>query len=284
VISFYREGDDNLSGQCLQIPYHPFVRACNAGLFISTGKGCHPNRVIDSYELIFVRSGVLGIQEEEQAFEVRANEALILWPGRDHWGILDYPPDLSFYWLHFFLDEDWDGMPKLSIPQHVTVTRKDCLVELFRRFLDDQESGCNSPPGCDLLATLMLCEIIKTDSKSAGSGQNAILANHAEVYIRTHFHEQISTSSIAQELGCNPDYLGRIFHRTYYKTITDRIHECRLNRAHQLLLEGTYKVDEVAWLCGYIDVRYFRQRFKQWKGLTPAAYRRLYAQVHVNTR
>jgi hypothetical protein len=77
------------------------VRAHNGGLFISRGQGTHPHRVIGSWELIFVREGVLMVEEEEKRFEVGAGESLLLWPGRRHRATGDYPPDLSFYWIHF---------------------------------------------------------------------------------------------------------------------------------------------------------------------------------------
>lgn len=268
----------------LQVNYGLSIQACNAGLFISTGQGKHPNRIINSYELIFVRSGVLGIQEENQAFQVRAGESLLLWPNRRHWGTMVHPPDLSFYWLHFYLKNGESGPAALDIPQHTLISRPEYLTELFRSFLNDQESGFTHHPGCDFLVALMLCEVTRNIPQSICTGNVSILANHAEVYIQTHFREPLSTSLIAVKLGCNPDYLGRVFQKTYGKTIIDRIHECRLHQAHLLLLDGTVNIEEIAWTCGYDDVRYFRQQFKRWKGMTPTTYRKLYTQVHINTR
>jgi AraC-like DNA-binding protein len=129
----------------------------------------------------------------------------------------------------------------------------------------------------------MLCEVMQAFPRDTFSKQTSVLANRAEMFIRTHMSEPISTSVIAEELKCNPDYLGRVFQGMYKKTIVDRIHECRLHKAHLLLLGGTHNIDEIARLCGYDDVRYFRQRFKKWKGMTPTAYRRLFTQVHINT-
>jgi hypothetical protein len=77
--------------------------ACNAGLFVSRGKGAHVDRVIDSYELIYVRRGALAMQENAREFFLERGQTLLLWPGRRHKGIRPYPPDLSFYWIHFKL-------------------------------------------------------------------------------------------------------------------------------------------------------------------------------------
>ena len=64
----------------LPLPYSMPIRATNGGLFVSRGVGMHPRRVIDSFELIYVKRGVLAIEECGRRFDVGAEETLILWP------------------------------------------------------------------------------------------------------------------------------------------------------------------------------------------------------------
>jgi AraC-like DNA-binding protein len=263
------------------------VRAYNGGLFISRGQGSHPDRVIGSWELIFVREGVLMVEEEEERFEVGPGESLLLWPGRRHRGSREYPPDLSFYWIHFSF-RDWEASfpdPSITVPQHTTVTRPNHLTELFRRFLDDQEAGRLQPLSASLLLMLMLCEV--SDSRPVArvvKGNAAVLAQRAEAHIRTHFHAPIRTSVLASELGCNPDYLGRVFRRVYGLTPTEFIHRRRVRHARRMLIESDRNVEEISRACGFKDVGYFRRLFKRHEGMTPLAFRRMYAQMHVNTQ
>lgn len=260
------------------------VRAANAGLFVSRGEGIHPDRVLDSHELIFVREGVLSIEEEGRGFEVGPGQSLVLWPGRRHHGTAPYPPDLSFYWIHFTAESGPDSTVPTTVLQHATVGRPDHLAELFRRFLDDQEAGRLHPTPADLLLMLMLCEVSDSDGARAPVENNAaVLAGRAYAHIRTHFHTRISTASLARELECNPDYLGRVFRQAYGKTPTGAIHWRRLRHARRMLLESDRNVEEISRTCGFRDVRYFRRLFKRHEGMTPLAFRRLYAQMHVNT-
>ena len=62
------------------------VRAHNGGLFISRGRGMHAERVIDSFELIFVRQGSLSMHEDGHEFVVSKGQTLILYPGCTHGG------------------------------------------------------------------------------------------------------------------------------------------------------------------------------------------------------
>ncbi|RYD62351.1 MAG: hypothetical protein EOP84_34670, partial [Verrucomicrobiaceae bacterium] len=98
------------------------VRAYLAGTFVSRGLGRHPDRRIDSYELIFVRSGVLELWEEDRQYRVGPGECLLLWADRRHGGLTPYSPELSYYWIHFYMDLPCGGEDRrVSIPQHIKV-------------------------------------------------------------------------------------------------------------------------------------------------------------------
>lgn len=264
---------------CCRLP----VAAKNAGLFISRGKGEHPDRVISTYELIFVTRGTLSIVEGTERFDVSSGEILLLWPHRRHKAASQFDPLLQFYWLHFDLC-DQAGDLRLLIPQHVTIRRQDHLTSLFRRFLDDQEGQVLSPLSANLLVMLMLAEVAASSRDDAVTQENeSALASRVNVIIRTHYHEKLTTRAVAAVLHRNPDYLGRVYRNVYGFTITDAINSCRLKHARRLLLESEARVEDIAAQCGYSDAGYFRRLFKRSEGISPRRFRQLHARVHVNT-
>lgn len=271
----------------LSLGFTPPVQARGAGLLISRGKGIHEARTLDSCELIFVRAGTLGIFEEKCRFEVRAGQALLLRQGRRHGGTEPLAPGLSYYWIHFRLRSAVEtGRPvyRIRMPSLVTVRRPDRLTELYRHFLDDQETGCLTPLSADLMMMLILDEA--ADGRPVTASANdpaATLASRAERFIRLHFSEPLSTATIASALGCNPDYLGRMFNLAYGHTLTQAIHTCRHKNARAMLLEERLTIKEVAAACGFDDPGYFRRLFQRKEGLSPAAFRHLYAHMRVNT-
>src|ERR1700692_5089124 len=117
---------------CLRLSGASKFEACNGGLFVSPGQGIHPERIIDSYELILVRTGTLVLGEETTVFALEQGDTLILWPGRVHRGVAPYAADTSFYWVHFYLGTEAvnhdDGA---SIPQHCRLPEPLRLTELF---------------------------------------------------------------------------------------------------------------------------------------------------------
>lgn len=260
------------------------VKAQNAGLFISRGRGTHPTRTIDSHELIYVKEGELGIWEEDRSFLVEAGQALHLWPQRQHGGSRPVSPELKFYWIHFeIVGGGANSAAAIEVPQISRVERPEKLESLFRYFLDEQESGCLAPYTANLLVTLMLIEVARSADQGPDKDCVNVAAARAHTYIRIHYDLPISPSKIAEALGYNPDYLGRIYRSVYGHTLTEAIHRRRVGVARRLLLDSDAPIQQIAQACGFSDSDYFRRIFRRYSEASPRAYRKQVARVHVNT-
>ena len=211
------------------------ISALNGGLFVSRGQGSHPKRVIDSYEIIFVVSGELDIYEAGRKFKVLKDERLLLYPDREHGGLSDYAGNLSFFWIHFRIKGD-----NTDFIQHAKIKRPEKLTEWLRLFLDEQEQSIPDREQMNFLMGLVWTECCKTGDAEDSCAK--ALATEARNHIKTSFASDISTSSIAHSLGCNTDYLGRIYKRSFNTTITADINSARLSYAKKLLFSGKKQV------------------------------------------
>ena len=254
-----------------------------AGFFVSPGKWRHMTRTSNDYVLIFVKTGVLHIKEEGESFCIGPGETLLLRPGRLHGGSSDEAEGLTYFWLHFHIREVEaqvaDGTP-LSLPRRTVVSRPEYLETLFRLYIADSAIGRMNPRSGALLISLILSELsappaVRTDTA-------ATLANRASSYLRAHIHDPLTTAAIAVALGCNPQYLSRVFHRTYSMTLTHAIHEARMESAKHALINSDMNVAEIARFCGYALPGYFIRVFRRSIGLTPGTFRRLYGRIEVN--
>jgi AraC-like DNA-binding protein len=260
----------------------------NGGLFISRGIGSHPQRELDSWELIFVEKGTLTIREDDTLFSVREGESLLLWPHRKHVGTGTFPADLKFYWLHFELTPQCDKKTDfpaslISLPQHGQVLNPQYVISLFRQFLSEQESMTRSS-ALELILLLIMQQLsVAAHDSIQVDNSGAALAYKAQQLIRTQFHLPVSTSTLASQLHCNADYLGRVYRQTFQLTITDAIHRQRVLCAEKMLITDSCSLSEVAERCGFQDVSYFRKVFRKKMGLTPAAWKRRYCKVHINS-
>jgi len=266
------------------------LKAQNAGLFISRGTAMHPTRVITSHELIFVRHGELDMWEEDRVFHLEAGDTLHLWPGRQHGSTKPMPLGLKFYWIHFEIedengrDERGVGANAVKVPQVNRIAQPERLERLFRTFLDDQETGLLNAYSANLLTMLMLIEVAEShEEKPASSDDTNVVATWAHTYIRINYDRPITASKIAQALGYNADYLGRIYRKVYGCTLTEAIHHRRVKEACDYLLDSNLTIERIAQKCGFTDPDYFRRIFRRYMKICPGDYRNEYSRIHVNT-
>jgi AraC-like DNA-binding protein len=252
----------------------------------------HVTRVIDSHELIFVKQGELDMREEDQSFHLEAGDTLHLWPGRQHGGTKIMPLDLKFYWIHFEVlhseQKSGNGLlgmgPAVNIPQVNHIPQPERLERLYRTFLDDQETGLLHPYSANLLTMLMLIEVAQSlEERVPASDDVNVVATWAHTYIRINYERPITTHRIAQALGYNADYLGRIYRKVYGCTLTEAIHNRRISRACDFLLDSNMTIEQIAQKCGFSDPDYFRRLFRRYMRISPGEYRNEYSHMHVNT-
>lgn len=102
-----------------------------------------------------------------------------------------------------------------------------------------------------------------------------ILVAKIEQYLHQHYAEKsLSVNRIAEHLYFENSYIRRVFKMQTGKTIIQRLEEIRIEKARELLAEGTYKNSEVAELTGYCDQYYFSKRFKLFCGCSPSEYQK----------
>ena len=269
------------------------LKAQNAGLFISRGTAMHPTRVIESHELIFVKQGELDMWEEDQAFHLEPGCTLHLLPQRQHGSTKPMPPDLKFYWIHFEIDSRGGRAgrrshenlaPSMKVPQLARLTQPERLERLFPTFLDDQEMGTLHPYSANLLMMLMLTEVAQSvEVKPANAVNLNVVATWAHTYIRINYERPITTAKVAEALGYNADYLGRIYRQEYGITITEAIHRRRVGVASDYLLDTSLTIEQISQKCGFTDPDYFRRVFRRYMKVSPGDYRKEYSRAHVNT-
>ncbi|MBA3685768.1 MAG: AraC family transcriptional regulator [Planctomycetes bacterium] len=251
-----------------------------AGLFVRREPGRHARRTLDSHEIIYVDRGRLAMREGDDRFVLDPGEAVVLRAGREHAGTEDYPTGLRIYWLHFRIRAGKGSGERLAVPRTVRVARPDRLTALLRRYLDDQAEGGIPGPVLGHLIMLMLHELALPAAKP---GVANALARAANEVLATRFEQPLSTAGLAEELGCNPDHLGRCYHRMYGRSIIADLHIFRLRWARRRLMDSPDPVEAIARAAGFADVVYFRRIFRRAEGMAPLAFRRMHQRMHVNT-
>lgn len=94
----------------------------------------------------------------------------------------------------------------------------------------------------------------------------------ATQYIREHYREDITISTVASFLEISEGYLSRVFKKETDYTFTNYLAYYRMQMAMNLLKDCRVKVYEVADQVGYSDTAYFSAQFKKILGVSPSEY------------
>lgn len=135
--------------------------------------------------------------------------------------------------------------------------------QLIRRYLEELlihlvRTGHKTPPPSSLRI-------------AAEEGQQKIVDSVIS-YLKDNIENPITLDSVVENIAFSKTYLKTLFRKKTGTTIIKYLTSLRIDRAKQLLSEGSSTVSEISVLCGFSTVHYFSNTFKKETGMTPTEY------------
>lgn len=94
-------------------------------------------------------------------------------------------------------------------------------------------------------------------------------------YIKEHYSEDLSLGVLAKHFYMNPYYFSTFFKKETGQNYKNYVTEVRMKQAMKILMDSEdMKTYELAQAVGYKDVRSFTEKFKEYYGDSPAAYKK----------
>ncbi len=248
------------------------VKYVSGGKFVSRGDWIHPDRNIDSYEIIFMLEGTAYINENGTEYVLNPHDALLLEPNVHHFGF-EKSSNVCFYWVHFE-----GGMP--DIPKFSSIENRYHLSLLFSQLLHFSAFDDGINEGNDYLTRLILIELYRNGKGTAG---NSIAYRVAE-WIRNNSDINVTVQDIAEHFGYNSDYLNRMFKKTHNQSIKSYIAEAKMQFIKRQLMSGELPLTKIAEKCGFSEYKYFLKFFKYHEGMTPTEFVNIYFRTHINNK
>ncbi|MEJ7810674.1 MAG: helix-turn-helix transcriptional regulator [Gemmatimonadaceae bacterium] len=91
----------------------------------------------------------------------------------------------------------------------------------------------------------------------------------------------LDLAALAREAGCAPQYLSRLFRRTYGASPSEYLLRRRVERARHLLARGRRPIANIALELGFHDASHFARHFRRFAGVSPGEFRRRQADAGV---
>lgn len=95
-------------------------------------------------------------------------------------------------------------------------------------------------------------------------------------YIENNLQQNLSIDLLAEHINIGKRTLNRRFKLATGESVIHYIQQLRVEKAKHILERERTSFDDIANSLGYENVSFFRRLFKQWVGVTPKEYRRLF--------
>lgn len=259
---------------------------CSCGLFETREPWIHRRRIIDSYEILYVRSGEIFMQENGLPLQAKKGDILLLRPGRQHEGTRTSTGHTSFYWAHFRLGADAsDTGERLEAlePELLCFLRTaehTRLHLLMQQLVHISNTPGYPPESCDALC-LMLIQELGWLQRQERQPHRRLVGEIAE-YIRVHSDEPLSALEVARQFGYHRDYLSTLMKQQLGVTLKEYISAQRIRQAQELLSVTAYSVKEISARLGFQNENQFVHFFRYHTACSPTAYRNVYFNTHFN--
>jgi AraC family transcriptional regulator, arabinose operon regulatory protein len=182
------------------------------------------------------------------------------------------------YWCHF--DLTFSGKQKVAYsPESIKCTPNQAeVIPLFERLIQ-LDSSVNP---LDILSEkAILMELFKIFLENIDSSKLMPQdEDHFEAKINNYILQNLQTvitlKDMADIVHLHPNYFISFFKQHFSTSPLEYVNTLRLEKAAYFLIsQPNLSMEQVAYLVGFNDYRYFGRSFKRRYGLTPSAYKGL---------
>ncbi|WP_077306517.1 helix-turn-helix transcriptional regulator [Terribacillus halophilus] len=254
----------------------------------------HPARKqLGFFDVLVVKEGRLFIGEETERWQVGAGEALILEPAKFHYPTAACEEDTAFYWLHMQTPAIWreqeacepiqtdqnisflhyhTSNTTVHLPKHQRISHPEELYQTIQHLL---QSTIQARSFAFWETQQLFLQVLQHLSYSPTPQHASLqLAERVEMYIKQHYMEHITNTTLASHFHVHENYLARCMKQAYHCTPLTYLAAYRLHQARLLLLKTDWPLQKIAEEVEFSRQGYFSTCFKQAYGMAPSDYRK----------
>lgn len=244
------------------------VIACN---FNRHEGSCHPDRVLEEHDIIYIRSGSWVIGQDGVDYTLQAGDVILLQGYHHHYGPKPCQGTVNTCYIHFscvetdVVGEGLSREDRYVFPMVVHCQGNPIVEKYFSQaiyaFYDEDIYGRKK---AEAYLDLLLCELSRQEKNQQS------MAEHIKMLIRRHPDRFVSNQEIAGNLNCSVRTATGKFKNATGTTIHawQMMHKCKM--AEELIqYTPGITLKEVAATYGFYDEYHFGKCFKKIMGHTP---------------
>ncbi|MEV5030205.1 helix-turn-helix transcriptional regulator [Paenibacillus sp. LPE1-1-1.1] len=256
----------------MELEYHPHLVP---NIFLFVDRRCYPDWTIQKtrigfHDLTFVVEGKASYYINGEKFTAEEGD-LIYVPGgsvREAHTFKETP--MHSYPFNFFWAE-----PHNHIRLPFGVVTKNVITKEILGYIREFNQVWMSKQPFYMIQARALFELILYRLLSNYNRRSATQIDprikKLIAFITDHYSENITIGELAERVNLHPVYLGKLFKQNTGSTYKEYVNRIRINNAEMMLSAGDFTVTEAAERCGFYDISYFSNAFKEMKGYSPSA-------------
>ena len=221
-------------------------------------------------ELVFVMDGALTVTVNGKEETATENQFIFLFPFQKH----QYTSDKESYFLictfPMSLLSDFAVKSSGKSGKAAVFNASALSASLFKQKIIDTDDI--TPYGVNSCLYAMLddfsAQVELTEIDTDNSAMDRLV-----YYVNDHYKDPLPLYTVAQELGYSSNYLSHCVFKTLGMNYRTFLGSTRAEHAKMLLRKSELSVLEIAFECGYPNVRSFQRHFKSLVGVSPSEYR-----------
>lgn len=226
--------------------------------------GKHTHR---SYEIVFVKKGVLKVNIENEEYILKSDKAILISPYQIHsFETLKDNFVFSCIFSPDLLQDYYDYTKNFDYKNPVFSFDTGDLSILSEQYENVFEQKAVLYKYCSKVMNQGLKE--KTEQK------NFHLLSLISLYIQDNIKNDLSLKNMCNDLGYSYNYISSIFKKNFGMNFSAYANQIRLEEAAQLIKHTDKTSAEIANECGFSTIRNFNISFKNQFGISPKEYRK----------
>ncbi|HOP74967.1 MAG TPA: AraC family transcriptional regulator [Bacillota bacterium] len=249
-------------------------------------RGCHFH---SRYEIYYLVSGERFYFIHDRTYLIQKGDLVLISPYVIHKTMDTGKPHHERYLIEFdqrfvsnSIHENLQSIEVLFKNRHVIrLSPKDRHIfeRIFETMLDEVQ---NQRLDYEIQLQSLLQQLLIYAARNldlASNGHQYISQTHAKVseivkFINTHYAEDLTLVSVAEQFEISHFYLSRLFKAVTGFAFIEYLNSIRIKEAQRLLRETNDKVQAIANAVGFVNQSHFGRIFKEITGTSPLQYRK----------
>jgi len=243
------------------------------------------NHFHEELEVLLVTAGQVEAFLEDGIVTIHKDELCIIMPGEIHGYNSQFPNQTIVMKIPLVCEIENFNFLLMRLDRRILKPADQYYDEVLRILYEITEENDRKIPGYEFAVQAAQCRLITllirklsyefvNSDKKERIKNSALLLQMANEYIEQHYTRQIKLADAAAHCKYSVYYFSHYFKEITGVSFGDYLLLYRLKKSVLLMTATRAKLTEIAFSCGFNNIRSFNRMFKKNFGVTPTEYRK----------